>query len=281
MNVAIVGLGLIGASFGKSLIKNGEHKVFGYDINPDVLLKAELVKAIDEPLTEANVKDVDLLIISVYPRSFKSVATKYLKNMKDGAILMDFCGIKRGIEDDMKELSLEYPNVSFIGAHPMAGREFSGIDRSLSTLFERATCVVVPVKADLFVLENVRNLFLSVGFSEAVFSTAYRHDEIIAFTSQLCHIVSNAFIKSPMASSHFGFSAGSYKDLTRVARLNPSMWTELMMDNRDLLKEELKGLIARLSEYATALETGDEEQLYKLLKEGSDLKISIDKGKVR
>lgn len=281
MNVAIVGLGLIGASFGKSLIKNGEHRVFGYDINPDVLLKAELVKAIDEPLTDDNVKDVDLLIISVYPRSFKSVAKEYLSKMKDGAILMDFCGIKRGIEEDMKELSLEYPNVSFIGAHPMAGREFSGIDRSLSTLFERATCVVVPVKADLFVLESIRNLFLSVGFSEAVFSTAYRHDEIIAFTSQLCHIVSNAFIKSPMASSHFGFSAGSYKDLTRVARLNANMWTELMMDNRDLLKEELKGLIARLSEYATALETGDEEQLYKLLKEGSDLKISIDKGKVR
>ena len=281
MNVAIVGLGLIGASFGKSLIKNGEHRVFGYDLNPDVLLKAELVKAIDEPLNDENIKEVDLLIISVYPRSFKSVATKYLKNMKDGAILMDFCGIKRGIEEDMKELSLEYPSISFIGAHPMAGREFSGIDRSLSTLFEKATCVVVPVKADLFVLENVRNLFLSVGFSEAVFSTAYRHDEIIAFTSQLCHIVSNAFIKSPIASSHFGFSAGSYKDLTRVARLNANMWTELMMDNRDLLKNELNGLIARLSEYATALETGDEQKLFELLKEGSDLKISIDKGKVR
>ena len=225
MNVAIIGLGLIGASFGKSLIKNGEHRVYGYDINPDVLLKAELVKAIDEPLTDENIDGVDLLIISVYPRSFKSVAKKYLEKMRDGAILMDFCGIKRGIEKDMKELSLEYPNMNFIGAHPMAGREFSGIDRSISTLFEKATCVVVPVKADLFVLEKVRDLFLSVGFSEAVFSTAYRHDEIIAFTSQLCHIVSNAFIKSPMASSHFGFSAGSYKDLTRVARLNPEMWT--------------------------------------------------------
>ncbi|MBQ7373998.1 MAG: prephenate dehydrogenase [Clostridia bacterium] len=281
MNVAIIGLGLIGASFGKSLIKNGEHKVFGYDINPDVLLKAELVKAIDEPLTDENIKDIDLLIISVYPRAFKSVAKNYLAKMKDGAVLMDFCGIKRGIEDDMKELSLEYPNISFVGAHPMAGREFSGIDRSLSTLFDKATCVVVPVKADLFILEKLRDLFLSVGFSEAVFSTAYRHDEIIAFTSQLCHIVSNAFIKSPMASSHFGFSAGSYKDLTRVARLNPTMWTELMMDNRDLLKNELNGLIARLSEYATALETGDEQRLFDLLKEGSDLKISIDKGKFR
>ncbi len=281
MNVAIIGLGLIGASFGKSLIKNGEHRVYGYDINPDVLLKAELVKAIDEPLTDENIDGVDLLIISVYPRSFKSVAKKYLEKMRDGAILMDFCGIKRGIEKDMKELSLEYPNMNFIGAHPMAGREFSGIDRSLSTLFEKATCVVVPVKADLFVLEKVRDLFLSVGFSEAVFSTAYRHDEIIAFTSQLCHIVSNAFIKSPMASSHFGFSAGSYKDLTRVARLNPEMWTELMMDNRDLLKDELNGLIQRLSEYSSALESGDEQKLYDLLKEGSDLKISIDKGKFR
>lgn len=281
MNVAIIGLGLIGASFGKSLIKNGEHRVYGYDINPDVLLKAELVKAIDEPLTDDNIDGVDLLIISVYPRSFKSVAKKYLEKMRDGAILMDFCGIKRGIEKDMKELSLEYPNMNFIGAHPMAGREFSGIDRSISTLFEKATCVVVPVKADLFVLEKVRDLFLSVGFSEAVFSTAYRHDEIIAFTSQLCHIVSNAFIKSPMASSHFGFSAGSYKDLTRVARLNPEMWTELMMDNRDLLKDELNGLIQRLSEYSSALESGDEQKLYDLLKEGSDLKISIDKGKFR
>ena len=281
MNVAIIGLGLIGASFGKSLIKNGEHRVYGYDINPDVLLKAELVKAIDEPLTDENIDGVDLLIISVYPRSFKSVAKKYLEKMRDGAILMDFCGIKRGIEKDMKELSLEYPNMNFIGAHPMAGREFSGIDRSISTLFEKATCVVVPVKADLFVLEKVRDLFLSVGFSEAVFSTAYRHDEIIAFTSQLCHIVSNAFIKSPMASSHFGFSAGSYKDLTRVARLNPEMWTELMMDNRDLLKDELNGLIQRLSEYSSALESGDEQKLYDLLKEGSDLKISIDKGKFR
>ncbi len=281
MNVAIIGLGLIGASFGKSLIKNGEHRVYGYDINPDVLLKAELVKAIDEPLTDDNIDGVDLLIISVYPRAFKSVAKKYLEKMRDGAILMDFCGIKRGIEKDMKELSLEYPNMKFIGAHPMAGREFSGIDRSISTLFEKATCVVVPVKADLFVLEKVRDLFLSVGFSEAVFSTAYRHDEIIAFTSQLCHIVSNAFIKSPMASSHFGFSAGSYKDLTRVARLNPEMWTELMMDNRDLLKDELNGLIHRLSEYSSALESGDEQKLYDLLKEGSDLKISIDKGKFR
>lgn len=281
MNVAIIGLGLIGASFGKSLIKKRENKVFGYDINPEVLLKAELVKAIDDKLTPNNIKDIDLLIISVYPRSFKEVAEKYLPQMKKGAVLMDFCGIKRGIEQDMKDLAEKYPDISFIGAHPMAGREFSGIDRSISTLFDKATVVVVPVKADLFVLERVRDLFLSVGFSEAVFSTAYRHDEIIAFTSQLCHIVSNAFIKSPMASSHFGFSAGSYRDLTRVARLNPTMWTELMMDNRDLLKNELNGLIGRLSEYSKALERGDEKALYDLLKEGNDLKVLIDKGKVR
>ena len=281
MNIGIVGLGLIGASFGKSLKKLTEHKVFGYDITPDVLLKAELVGAIDESLCDENVASLDFLVISVYPRSFKEVATKFLQNMKSGAVLMDFCGIKRGIEEDMKELAESYPNISFIGAHPMAGREFSGIERSLSTLFEKATCVVVPVKTDIFTLERVRDLFLSVGFSEAVFSTSYRHDEIIAFTSQLCHIVSNAFIKSPMASSHFGFSAGSYRDLTRVARLNPGMWTELMMDNRDLLKNELDGLIARLSEYSDALGKGDEQRLFDLLKEGSDLKISIDKGKVK
>ena len=281
MKIAIIGLGLIGASFGKSLVKNGGHKVYGHDIDKEVLLKAELVKAIDEPLTDGNISDIDLLVVSVYPRAFKEVASAYLPKMKAGAILMDFCGIKRGIEQDMKDLADLYPQINFIGAHPMAGREFSGIERSLSTLFEKATVVVVPVKADIFILEKVRDLFLSVGFSEAVFSTAYRHDEIIAFTSQLCHVVSNAFIKSPMASNHFGFSAGSYRDLTRVARLNPTMWTQLMMDNRDLLKTELDGLIARLSEYSDALGKGDEVALYNLLKEGSDLKISIDKGKVK
>ena len=276
MKIGIIGLGLIGASFGKSLKKMTENQVFGYDINPEVLLKAELVGAIDGAISQDNLRDLDVLVISVYPRSFKAVAKEYLPKMKEGAILMDFCGIKRGIEEDMKELANEYPSISFIGAHPMAGREFSGIDRSLSTLFDKATCVVVPVKADIFTLEKVRDLFLSVGFSEAVFSTAYRHDEIIAFTSQLAHVVSNAYVKSPSAKNHKGFSAGSYKDMTRVAWLNENMWTELFLENKEPLLFEIDSIINSLSEYRDAIAEEDGDKLRLLLHDGRVAKENID-----
>ena len=280
MMISIIGLGLIGASFAKAIKVKTDHKIAGFDINIDVLNSAIDDRAIDFIGNDELLSQSDMVIVSLYPSATIDFVKQNAGKFKSGAIVIDTCGIKSEICKELTAVSTQNGFI-FIGAHPMAGREFSGIDRSLSTLFDRATCVVVPVKADIFTLERVRDLFLTVGFSEAVFSTAYRHDEIIAFTSQLCHIVSNAFIKSPLASSHFGFSAGSYRDLTRVARLNPNMWTELMMDNRDLLKSELDGLIARLSEYSKALGEGDEQRLFDLLKEGSDLKISIDKGKVR
>ena len=158
----------------------------------------------------------------------------------------------------------------------MAGREFSGIDHAVSTLFEKSSMLLVPVSTDIFAEEKLKAFFLSIGFGEVVFTTAEKHDEIISFTSQLCHIVSNAFIKSPTAQVHHGFSAGSYRDLTRVARLSPAMWSQLMTDNKDMLSAELKTLIGNLQKYADALDKGDEEELKSLLSEGNELKLSID-----
>lgn len=276
MKIGIVGLGLMGASFGKTVRAKTSDTVLGADINEDTVLKATLVGAIDGILDTENAKDVDILIVSVYPRSFRKVAEKYLPFMKKGSAVIDFCGIKRDVCKEMKELSLSYPDINFIGGHPMAGREFSGIDHAVSTLFERSSMLMIPVATDIFAEEKLKAYFLSLGFGEVVFTTADEHDEIISFTSQLCHIVSNAFIKSPTAQKHHGFSAGSYRDLTRVARLSPEMWSQLMTDNKDKLAVELKTLIGNLQKYSDALEEGDENKLKDLLAEGNALKLAID-----
>ena len=276
MKIGIVGLGLMGASFGRTVKSKTEDKVFGFDKDETVMLKASLINCIDGELNEKTIKDIDLLIISVYTRDFYSVATKYLPFMKKGAVVLDFCGNKTSVCSDMKTLASEYPDIMFIGGHPMAGREFSGIDRSVKTLFEKASMLLVPVKCDIFTTEKVKKYFLALGFGEVIFTDEETHDKTIAFTSQLCHIVSNAYIKSETAREHHGFSAGSYKDLTRVARLNAKMWSELMTDNSKKLSSELGVLIENLEKYKKALDEGDEKQLFDLLEEGNNLKLMID-----
>ena len=276
MKVGIIGLGLMGGSFGKTLVKAGKHTVYGADALESVMLKAEMVKAINFKLDEKSAKEIDLLVVAVTPDKAEEVMKKYLPYLKNGAIVTDFCGIKRKIVSCMERLSKEYPNVTFIGGHPMAGREFSGIDHSTATLFENASMILVNVNADIFTLDTVKQFFLSVGFKNVEICSAETHDNRIAFTSQLCHIVSNAFIKNKNAEVHDGFSAGSYKDMTRVARLNPEMWADLMTENADYLLNELTELLDNLNKYKVALSLSDREELKKLLKDGNDRKLAID-----
>ena len=276
MNIGIIGLGLMGGSFGRTLIKKTTNKVYGYDINPQTMLKGEMLNAYNEVLTTKNAKELDMLIISVYPDFFASCLNEYLPHLKKGAIVIDFCGVKKPITEEMERAINNYPDITFIGGHPMAGREFSGIEHSVTTLFDKASMILVNVNADIFTLDSVKNFFLSLGFSEVVLTSSENHDKMIAFTSQLCHIVSNAFIKNETAKEHFGYSAGSYKDLTRVAKLNPFMWSGLMTANSDKLSNELDELISNLQQYSNALKNNDRESLEKLLKEGNDRKISID-----
>ncbi len=276
MKIGIIGLGLIGGSLGKTLKKLGGYTVYGYDISDAVMLKADMLGAINAPLDEKSAKDIDMLIVSLYPSYFLSSIERFLPLLKDGAIVTDFCGIKRKTVKEMKELAVEYPNLVFVGGHPMAGREFSGIERSVSSLFEKASMILTNVNADIFTLEKIKSFYLALGFSEVVITTPEYHDKAIAFTSQLCHIVSNAFIKNEIASEHFGYSAGSYKDLTRVARLNPDMWSELMIENGDNLQKELDELICNLQKYNVALKNNDKAELRKLLNEGNERKLLID-----
>lgn len=274
--VGIIGLGLMGASFGRVLVRNG-YEVFGADRSEGVMQKALLAKAYVEPLTKENAGEIDLLVIAIFPRDFEKAVREYLPYLKKGAILSDFCGNKRVVAEAMRRLAAERPDLTYVGGHPMAGREYAGVEHSSVRLFEGASMILVPVTEDLFVLSELKKFYLSLGFGEVVVTTPEKHDEMISYTSQLCHVVSNAFIKSESARKHDGYSAGSYRDLTRVARLNPDMWAELMTDNGDYLKKELDELIARLGKYSEALGKGDENALRELLAEGDRIKKEIDK----
>lgn len=277
MNIGIIGLGLIGASLGRAVIKRTSHKVYAYDILPEVMLKAEMLDAYNEQLTDANAAELDMLIIALYPRVSAELIAKYAPKLKAGAVIIDCCGIKREIVGAMREVSKRHPDIAYIGGHPMAGREYSGVSHSTAGLFEKASMILVPVTADIETRSVVKEFFYELGFGTVVSTTAEYHDEMIAYTSQLAHIVSSAYIKSPAAAVHFGYSAGSFRDLTRVAKLNPDMWTELMMDNKDYLVKEIKVLENNLGKYREALLSGNEIELKELLSEGNRLKENIEK----
>ena len=279
MNIGIVGLGLMGGSFGRALVKKTNHTIYGFDTDKNALVKGEMLNAYHKVLTLENACELDLIVFSIYPDSFTKTLYMFLPHLKKGAIVSDFCGVKREILAVMKTASNNYKDLIFIGGHPMAGREFSGIDKSITTLFDKASMILVNLNADIFTLEMLKKFYLDLGFLEVVLTSADNHDEMIAYTSQLCHIVSNAFIKSETAKKHFGYSAGSYKDLTRVAKLNPEMWATLMDLNKDYLAQELDLLINNLQKYSNALKLNDKGTLKCLLAEGNEIKISIDSRK--
>lgn len=275
MTVGVVGLGLIGGSTARAY-KSASYTVLGADTDKGTLGYALLSGIIDEELTNENINSCDVIFVALYP----GAAERYLEDnasfINKNALVLDLCGTKRGICEKGFSLAVKY-GFTFVGAHPMAGTQFSGIKYSRKDLFRGAPMVIVPPNFDdIELLDRVKNILSPMGFGSISVTTAQKHDEMIAFTSQLAHIVSNAYIKSETAKNHGGFSAGSYKDMTRVAWLNENMWTELFSENSDCLIKELDFIINSLGEYKKALETGDNETLCKLLKEGRIIKEKID-----
>ncbi|MFA5449044.1 MAG: prephenate dehydrogenase [Clostridia bacterium] len=277
MNIGIVGLGLMGASLARAIIKNTKHTVFGWDTDPNTMLKAELLGALHERLTNTDYNSLDILIIALTPDAFKEELEKALPKLKAGAVVLDIAGNKRGVVAAMRQARERYPTINFIATHPMAGREFWGINHSTPLLFERASILIVPVAADIERLAAVKKLLDSIGFTDSVITDEHFHDKMIAYTSQLAHLVSSAYVKSPSAMEHDGFSAGSFRDLTRVAKLNAGMWTELMLENRDNLLKEMEIFIDNLNDFKDALNKGDADKLFALLAEGSQRKEAIEK----
>ena len=276
MNIGIIGLGLIGGSLGRAISTKTSHKVYGLALHDSTMIKAELCGAIQERLTKDNAKELDMLIITLYPRAIEESLEEWAPYLKKGCIVIDCGGTKRSICEKMKHLHYLYPDLIFAGGHPMAGREFSGFSHSQASLFEKATMLIVPIKTPLEALVKIKEFALELGFEGLVITTAQEHDEMISFTSQLAHIVSSSYIKNPLATTHYGFSAGSFRDMTRVAKLNPQMWSELMLENRDYLVPQIENLQENLEAFKKALDNNDKETLEKLLDDGRIAKEEVE-----
>lgn len=275
MTVGVVGLGLIGGSLARAYHHAG-HRVLCHDIDQSILAYAELAGVSDGRLDEASLGGCELLLIALYPQAAAEYLTQAAPHLPPQAVVIDCCGTKSEICRVGFRLAEEY-GFTFVGGHPMAGTQYSGLKHSRATLFKGASMVIVPpVYDDIDFLQRVKDLLAPAQFGRITVTTAEEHDEMIAFTSQMPHLVSNAFIKSPTARRHKGFSAGSYKDLTRVAWLNEQMWTELFLANRDNLIREVDGLIGELGKYREAMATGDAPALRALLAEGRRIKEEVD-----
>ena len=275
MNVLICGLGLIGASLAKALKKNTNHTVLGWNRTPSVTEKAlrdgtiDRTGDIDDLMSEA-----DVTFVNFYPEAIVPFILEHRDSFKTDAIVTDSCGIKTKICREMAQYD-DLP-FYFIGAHPMAGREVGGYDNSLATLFDNASFICTPFentprnKTDALV-----GLANDMGFRRTVVTTPEHHDEMIAFTSQIAHVLACSYVLSPLAPMHAGYSAGSYRDVSRVARINAEMWTELFLDNKEPLVREIDDLVSNLMKFKYNIVNEDADALKALMQEGNRIKEEI------
>ena len=275
MKVGILGLGLIGGSLARAYALEG-HTVYAIQRNESMLSFAMLAGAVHGKLEEATIPECDLILLAIYPGGSASWLEQNAHLISRDALVIDCCGIKKEICERCFPLAERY-GFTFVGGHPMAGSQFSGFKYSRADLFENAPMVLVPPKFDdIDLLDRCKRALAPYNFGSFSVTTAEEHDKLIAFTSQMPHILSNAFIKSPTALKHKGFSAGSYKDLTRVAWLNPQMWAELFLENKDNTLFELDTYIKNLTAYRDALASDDLQTLTALLDEGKRRKEEVD-----
>ena len=275
MTVGIVGLGLIGGSFAKAYHAAG-HTVLAFDTDRSTYDFAVLSGTVNGPLTDETLSTCDLILIAVIPSAAVGYLKQHAAHIGPKPVVIDCCGTKRVVCTACFPLAKQF-GFTYLGGHPMAGTHNSGFKYATATMFHNAPMVLVPANHnDIELLSRVKELLAPAGFSRFSVTTAEQHDEMIAFTSQLAHVVSNAYIKSPTAGLHKGFSAGSYKDMTRVAWLAPEMWAELFLENKDFLMAELDTLMANLSQYQDAMEHDDLPGLIQLLDDGRKRKEEVD-----
>jgi len=274
MNIAVIGLGLIGGSLAKSIKARTSHTVYGCDINEETMLLARLSGAVDGGLTGENLPQCDIILVALRPADTIKWVSDNAENISSGAAVVDMCGVKRSVCRELTQIALRH-GFDYIGGHPMAGKERGKFINAADTLFAGAPMILTPNEHTTpQLLETLEKLFTDIGFARMVYTTPDEHDRIIAYTSQLAHITSSAYIKSPEAQRQRGFSAGSYRDMTRVAHLDEDMWTELCMDNADYLTEQAEMLAAHLNEYISALRERDEDRLRELFRDGREKKAS-------
>lgn len=273
--VGILGLGLIGGSFAKAYHAAG-WTVLAADRDAAILSFAQMSGAVDGMLGAENAAQCDLILACICPEAAIAELTGLAPHIGEKPVVIDCCGTKRVVCEALFPVAEQY-GFTYLGGHPMAGSHHSGFKYARENLYHNAPMVLVPPSFDdIALLQRVKELLAPAGFGHISVTTAQAHDEMIAFTSQMPHLISNAYIKSPTAAEHKGFSAGSYKDMTRVAWLNAPMWAELFLENRDCLLRELGWLMESLREYRAALEKNDLPELTRLLEEGKKRKEEVD-----
>ena len=272
MNILIIGLGLIGGSFCKSLSKRTNHSIYGYDKDNTVSQKALNDGSIISVLSPENFSRADLTFICLHPTASVNFLKENITHFKENSVIADVCGVKGNISAQMSEITKPY-KINYVGTHPMAGREFGGYDNSLENLFDNASFIVTPTDStDTVALETVKSIALEIGFGKIITTSPVEHDRTIAYTSQLAHIVSSAYVKSPSIENESGFTAGSFQDMTRIATVNENMWSDLFMQNQEPLLNELDTLISNLTKYREAIANSDAPKLTDLLREGRIIK---------
>ncbi|MBR4022069.1 MAG: prephenate dehydrogenase [Ruminococcus sp.] len=271
MNILTVGLGLIGGSFCKALKKYTDNRVIGTDKDKSVEERALSDNSIDEAFS-GDFSEIDLIVICLYPDAAEKYFISVADKLKKGTVITDVCGIKGEFAEKMNTIAIEN-GLDYVGVHPMAGREFGGYENSIADLFQNSNFILTPFQnSNEKAVEMLKKLAIEIGAKKLVVTTPYEHDKIIAYTSQLAHVVSSAYVKSPVIEKECGFSGGSFQDMTRIATMNEEMWSTLFLQNKANLLDELNTLISNLNKYSKALEENDKEALSALIKEGKEIK---------
>ena len=274
MNIVIVGLGIIGGSIAKALKKNTEHCIIGIDKNQEVEKKALAEGAIDIIGDSESLGTADVVYLAVYPGAAVEYVEQNGKYIKQGAVVTDTSGVKYDICPALVELSVEY-GFDFVGGHPMAGKEKNGYEASDPEIFKDASYIIVPCDADDNSVAVISGLARAMGFGGVMITSPSEHDRMIAFTSQLPHVLACAYVMSPCCKNHIGYSAGSYKDVSRVANINAELWSELFLDNKENLAKELDILIENIDKIKKAIEEENKDELVKLLDKGRKVKEEL------
>lgn len=277
MNIGIFGLGLMGGSLARGIKLNTDHFVIGQDVKNDTLARATLIGAIDKRMDDADYAKLDIAFICVDYHATMKILDEIALKLKDGAIVVDILGIKKDIIEILKEKSKAFPNLEFISVHPMTGREYSGIKYSTNDLFDGSNIILVPVKNTIKGMSALKRLFQALNIAKFTVTNPDEHDKYIAYTSQLAHVLSCAYIKNPLALTASGYTGGSFKDFSRVSRISSSMWPPLMVHNKEHLVNSIDDFIKHLNDLRSAILKEDEAELAKLLEEGNKLKNKIDK----
>lgn len=274
MNIAVIGMGIIGGSFCKALKKYTNHYVIGINRTQSTLQEAYDCGAIDEMGNEKSLEKADVIIMGVYPQAAIDYVRKNGKHIKKGCIVTDSSGIKAEICPEMTELAKEY-DFEFVGSHPMAGKEINGFKASDADLYRGASYIVVPCEASEKAVKTLCDLAMEINFGGIKITTPEEHDKMIAYTSQLPHVLACSYVLSPCCMNHKGFSAGSYHDVSRVANINSKLWSELFLENKEPLIKELDLLIENINKITDAIKKEDKETLTALLEQAHQTKEAL------